>query len=126
MTKIFTLASILLLSAAWLQAQQYPNSGSTHTNSGKNKVVGCLAESNGGYVLTSTDGTVYHLQGDDSKLSAHVGHEVQLTGTTSAAGAGSAMSGSTSASGGDAAQQPTFQVQSLKHISKTCKTSSSK
>jgi len=54
------------------------------------------------------------LHGDTSKLSDHIGHEVQVTGTTSDA---SAASSNTSQSGA----QPTLTVEKFKHISKTSK-----
>jgi hypothetical protein len=66
------------------------------------------------------NGTTYQLQGNTSKLSAHVGHEVQITGSTSS---GSAASSPTSSSQ-SAGTQPTLMVQSFKHIAKTCKSGS--
>lgn len=126
MTRTLLLACTLICSAAWLLAQGYPSqSGSSQTGSaaaGQTTVQGCLQGSNGTYTLTDKSGTTYQLQGDTSKLSAHVGHEVQVTGTTSAAGATSSSMGSQA--GG--AQQPTLTVQSMKHISKTCKSSTGK
>jgi Protein of unknown function (DUF5818) len=45
-------------------------------------VKGCLQGSHGNYTLMADNGTTYQLQGDTSKLSAHIGHEVQITGST--------------------------------------------
>jgi hypothetical protein len=121
------LALTLVLSALWLQAQdQYGSqAGSGQTGNaaaGQTTVQGCLQGSNGNYTLTDKSGTTYQLQGDSSKLSAHVGHEVQITGKTSGVGATSSAVGSQS--GGT--QQPTLTVQSMKHVSKTCKSATSK
>jgi hypothetical protein len=128
MPKTLMLAISLLVSVAWLQAQsQYPQTGSSQTgssaSSGQATIQGCLQGSDGNYTLTDKSRTTYQLQGDTSKLSAHVGHEVQITGsTTSAAGATSPTGGTTTS----ASQQPTLTVQNMKHISKTCKSASAK
>jgi len=126
MIKTFLLALSLLGSAAWIQAQsQYPqtqsppaSSSQTGANaSGQATVKGCLQGSDGNYTLTADNGATYQLQGDTSKLSEHVGHEVQITGSTTS---GSAASSSTSSSQSAGTQQ-TLMVQSFKHISKSCK-----
>jgi Protein of unknown function (DUF5818) len=75
-------------------------------------VEGCLSGSNGSFTLTDKNGMAYQLTGDTAKLSEHVGHEVKITGTSSASGS----SASTSSASGQ-----TLQVTSMKHISKTCK-----
>ena len=99
MTQAWTLAFTLLLSAAWLQAQQYPQTGSSQsgsTTSGQATTVqGCLQGSNGNFTLTDNMGMTYQVQGDTSKLAEHVGHEVQITGASSTASsaAGSASRG---------------------------------
>jgi Protein of unknown function (DUF5818) len=135
MSKTLMLALALLLSAAWLQAQeQYPQAGSSQTGataSGQTTVQGCLQGSDENYTLTDKSGTTYQLQGDTSKLSAHVGHEVQITGTTSGASAASpsAGAGTTNPTTGTptaGAQQSTLTVQNMKHISKTCTSASPK
>src|SRR5438874_13839327 len=127
MAKTFLLAISLLVSAAWVQAQsQYPQTGSSQTGasaSGQTTVQGCLQGSDGSYTLTDKSGTTYHLQGDTSKLSAHVGHEVQITGSTTSASTATSPTAGTATS---ASQQPTLTIQSMKHISKTCKSASTK
>jgi len=127
MARTFLLAISLLASAAWLQAQsQYPQTGSSQKGasaSGQTTVEGCLQGSDGNYTLTDKNGTSYQLQGDTSKLSAHVGHEVQITGSTTSAS--SATSPTTGTPAG-ATPQPTLTVQNMKHISKTCKSASPK
>jgi Protein of unknown function (DUF5818) len=135
MFKALMLALALLLSTAWLQAQeQYPQAGSNQkeaTASDQVTVQGCLQGSDGNYTVTDNSGTTYQLQGDTSKLSAHVGHEVQITGTTSGAGAtnpnaGAGTTNPTTGTPTAGAQQSTLTVQNMKHISKTCKSASPK
>jgi hypothetical protein len=127
MTKTFLLALSLLVSAVWVQAQsqypqtQNPQTGTSQTESsasGQTTMKGCLQGSDGNYTLMADNGTTYQLQGDTSKLSAHVGHEVQITGSTTS---GSAASSSPTSSSQSAGTQQTLTVQSFKHISKTCK-----
>jgi hypothetical protein len=112
MYKTLLLSLALLCSAAWLQAQAYPQSAPTHTT-----VQGCLQGSDGNYTLTADNGTMYQLTGNTAELKDHVGHEVQITGTTS----GSSAEASAQASSTGATQAATLAVKSMKHISKTCK-----
>jgi len=116
MIKMVMLAVVLLASTAWLQAQQYPPDSSKQTGSSQNKVEGCVQGADGNFTLTDSSGTTYQLQGDTAKLTEHVGHEVLITGSTS----GGASDSANSASAG-AASQPTLNVKSVKHVSKTCK-----
>src|SRR5437764_10847331 len=124
MYKILMLSLVLLVSAAWLNAQTYPQSDASQTAgqtmSGQTTVEGCLQGSNGNYTITDNKGTMYQLSGDTSKLNDHVGHEVQITGTSSAA---AASSNSGAASGGT---QQSLDVKNIKHISKTCKSGMAK
>jgi hypothetical protein len=125
MTKILLLALALLIPAALLQAQDASQTGSSQTGtsaSGQTTVQGCLQGSDGNYTLTDKSGTTYQLQGDTKKLSGHVGHEVQITGSSSGTGATSSAMG-TQAGG---TQQPILTVKSMKHISKTCQSSTGK
>jgi len=113
----YLLLSILLLSACWIVAQDSTQtSGQTGSNSsgGNTTVQGCLSGSNGNYMLTDKNGATYQLTGDTAKLSAHVGHEVRITGTAGS----SAATGAMGAQGSNASQ--TLSVTSMKHISKTC------
>ena len=122
MQRMFLLVLILLCSAAWLQAQdQYPQhpptgSGQTEGASGRTLVEGCLQGSNGSFTLIASSGMTYQLQGDTSKLSKHVGHEVQITGSPSKSSAGGSTS-ETSPGG----SQPALSVEKVKHISESCK-----
>jgi len=129
MSNRFLLILTVLLFATFMVAQgqyesqsgqsQTSNPGSTQA-SGQSTIEGCLQGSGDSYTLTDTaSGKTYQLQGDTSKLSAHSGHEVRLTGKSS--GDSGSASGMTSSSG---TSQPTFVVSNLKHISSTCKSSS--
>jgi uncharacterized protein DUF5818 len=138
MPKTLMLAAVLLLSAAWLQAQQDPNAGSSPSSSAPSsssqsdmskgssdaggQVEGCLQGSNGNFTLTDNSGTTYTLAGDTSKLTEHVGHEVRIKGTTSGAGASGASAGAGASAGGG----QTLTVESVKHVSKTCKSAGGK
>jgi hypothetical protein len=135
MPKTLKLAAVLLLSAAWLQAQQYPQTGSSPSSaaptsssqadssqsgsSSSQTVEGCLQGSAGNFTLTDNAGTTYQLAGDTSKLTEHVGHQVQIKGSTSGASPAGATAG---AAGG----QQTLTVESIKHVAKTCKSASNK
>ncbi|HVP64703.1 MAG TPA: hypothetical protein VMT82_07395 [candidate division Zixibacteria bacterium] len=121
--------SVLLLATFMLAQGQYDSSssqqsGQSQTGSATSSptdttIEGCLQASGGNYTLTDdSSGKTYQLQGDTSKFSAHTGHQVRLTGTTSGPSS-SAASGMTSSS----SEQPTFVVSKLKHISTTCKAS---
>jgi hypothetical protein len=115
--------SLLLLAGSWATAQ----TSSAQTDQGYNQsatsagsqvtVQGCLSGSDGKYMLTDDQGKMYNLGGDTSKLADHVGHEVKITGTQGAA----ETSGESSGAMSNHSNQPTLEVTSMKHISKTCK-----
>jgi len=111
MRKAYLTAAIMLLSCAWVAAQnrpaadssqpsqqypstQQPDKSQTSTSGQEHaahSVEGCLGGAAGSYTLTDASGKTYQLTGDTSKLAEHVGHTVQVSGTedTSAAtGAG--------------------------------------
>ena len=119
MPKTLMLVLALLVSSAWLTAQEYPQTGASQTGNaaaGQNTIQGCLQGSNGSYTLTADSGTTYQLQGDTSMLSKHVGHEVQITGTPS--GAGRSEASPNAGAAGEAQQALT--VDNVKHVAKTC------
>src|SRR5258708_28319703 len=105
------LFTVLLLGTSWAAAQSYPKQETAGNSDAQKTVTGCLSSAGGTYTLTDKSGKTYQLAGDTSKLSEHVGHEVKITGTV-----GSASASSSAATGGE----PTLQVTSMKHISKTC------
>ena len=115
MTKILLLALTLLVPAAWLQSQatfQAGTAGSAHRT-----VQGCLQGSDGNYTITEKSGRTYSILGDMSKLTAHIGHEVQITGTSGPGAIGSGI-------GSDATgiDQPVLTVGQVRHISGACQT----
>ena len=129
MRQLVLLLSVLLLGACWAVAQDTssqtspssPSSGQSTSASaaGETTITGCLSGSNGSYTISDKNGTTYQLSGDTAKLSEHVGHEVKITGTTSAGSASPSSTGSTTGQASGASQQ-TLQVNSVKHVSKTC------
>jgi uncharacterized membrane-anchored protein len=126
MRHLLFLASILLLGLSWAVAQNttatsHKGYSQTETSAGsQTSVEGCLSSSAGKYMLTDKEGKMYELTGDTSKLSEHVGHEVKITGTESAA----TPSGATGAMNKESSEA-TLEVSSVKHISKTCKSGGS-
>lgn len=114
----------LLFCAIWVIAQTYPSqsSGQSSSQASNNEttVQGCLSGGpSGNYTITDSSGTTYLLAGDTSKLSEHVGHKVEIRGTASSASTNSSGSSKTPSSTG-MSNQPTLNVSSIKHISKTC------
>lgn len=116
---MFTLA--LLLSVAWLQAQQAsPSSDNMSQMSDKTSntttVQGCLKVSGGRYSITDSSGVTHQLTGYANKLKDHVGHQVEITGTPTTRTASTTETGTASS----AKQVPVIRVQSIKHIADTC------
>jgi hypothetical protein len=130
MRKTLTLIVMLLTFGFWAFAQSYPSqsdqSNQSQTSNAKQMVRGCLSGSGGSYTLTSDSGTKYQLSGDTSKLSDHVGHEVEITGTSSAASTASSSSSAMSnpSSGSNSNSEMTLNVSKIKHISPTCSSAS--
>ena len=134
MVQKLMLVLTLLFATTWLLAQDPSSQTSPSTSSsssssqtgmsgssgssGQTSVEGCLQGASGSYTLTDKSGTTYQLSGDTSKLAEHVGHEVQITGTTSGGAAGSSAS---SSSAGSSAGGQMLTVEKVKHVSKTCK-----
>jgi hypothetical protein len=116
MYKTLMLFLVMVTSAAWLQAQAYPQSSPTESP-GSKTVQGCLQGSGGSYTLTAENGTVYQLTGNTAELKDHVGHEVQINGTSS----GSSAVSPSSATEAGTSQQSTLDVKSMKHVATTCK-----
>jgi len=130
MRKMSLLAAVLLLSSAWVLAQnstppssdqnpstsapssaqqpaQQPDTSQTATGQ---SFEGCVGGSAGNYTLTDATGKTYQLAGDTSKLGDHVGHQVRITGDESG-GAGAAA-----AAGGSS----TITVKKVKLLSSSC------
>ena len=142
--KTLTMSSLILCGALAL-AQQSPKqttnpdqtsnsnatshqSHQTQTNQTGNsdkqtKVTGCLAGAAGSYTISDKSGQTYQLSGDTSKLSEHVGHKVEITGTAMAAGENPTGDKGKSSGAGSMSSGPTLSVSSIKHISEKCEQS---
>ena len=129
MRKWSLVTAILLLSSAWLVAQnsstpptvpdnsqatqQQPDKSQTSAppmgadHSAQN-IEGCISGSAGAFTLTDATGKTYQLAGDTSKLADHVGHSVQISGTEEAGGAAAAGA------------PTTFNVKKVKMLSASC------
>ncbi len=103
-----------------------PSAGQMTPSTSANSVTvdGCLAGSGSSYTLKDkTSGVTYQLAGDTAKLAPHVGHELQLTGTTSTGSASATAGGATSATPTASAgggSSPTLNMMSGKVLSNTC------
>lgn len=86
--------------------QTATQAGKDAANAATGNVEGCVGGSAGNYTLTDSSGKTYQLAGDTSGLADHVGHDVKVSGATSAA----------SAAGGT----PTITVKKVKMVSATC------
>lgn len=116
MYKTLMLLLMLLVSAAWVQAQAYPQAEPTQSTAAAGHMIveGCLSGgTDGNYKLILDNGTTYQLTGKTAELKDHVGHEVQITGKTASSSMASSSAG--------ASQQAVLEVKSMKHLSKTCK-----
>jgi uncharacterized protein DUF5818 len=86
MQKFFTLLALLAALAflpTRLQAQDTGDSGQSNEPSANTaSATGCLqaGAKAGSFMLTSEDGTVYHLRSKSVDLNEHVGHTVTVTG----------------------------------------------
>jgi hypothetical protein len=124
MKRLLLLLSVLVLGVSWAAAQyssgQSPNSESAGQSNaaGETTTQGCLNGANGSFTLTDKDGNSYQLAGDTAKLSKHVGREVKVTGTAESASSPNPGGTATGTSANGASR--TLQVNSVKHISKTC------
>ena len=117
-------------SAASQSSGSQVGSAESQSSGSETTIRGCLNSSGGSYTLTDASGTTYQLQGDSSKLSAHVNNEVEIKGTASgasAAGSTSPSAGSSASTGaasstGSAAGSQMFNVTKVKKVSGTCST----
>jgi hypothetical protein len=103
-------------------------SSQSSSDSSAQKIEGCLSQTASGFALADASGTNYTLTGDTSKLSSHVGEQVEVKGMPASGSAASssapssdssaASAGASGASASSAGQS--FTVQSVKKIAKTC------
>jgi Protein of unknown function (DUF5818) len=97
------------------QTSQSEQTGNTKTNeNGEHKLKGCVQSQGGQYALETKKGKMIALTGQD--VSAHVGHEVAVTGTWA-----KASNADMSQSSAGTAGEHTFNVTDVKMISDTCK-----
>jgi hypothetical protein len=106
MKKIFSLVAAILLSAAWVVAQDSAQAGSstssqTASSASEMTIQGCLSGSAGSFTLTDTAGKSYQLQGDTSKLTDLVGKQVSMKGTQTATASAKTPSGGTASANTD-------------------------
>jgi hypothetical protein len=149
MKKLLPLIAALLLSAVWAFAQDSAQAGSstssqTASSESETTIEGCLAGSSGNFTLTDNAGKTYQLQGETSKLTDQVGHNVRIkgtqaatasattpsgdtasastgnTGSTASAGAANKPADSESSSSATASAAVQFNVKSVKKLSDTC------
>jgi len=99
--------------------------GSQASTSGSEQTIqGCLSQGANGFTLADASGTSYNLTGDTSKLSSHVGEQVEVKGTPSSSAASSTNpSSNPSAAAPSSSAGQNFDVKSVKRISKSCSTS---
>src|SRR5579864_889262 len=152
MRKLLLSGLLLLVCSAWMAAQTSTSQASSTpsgtsassqtsdqssgtsgsmsgSNSSQSSIEGCLSGSTGNYTLADNSGTTYNLQGDDAKLSKHVGEEVEVKGSVGSASsspAGASPSSSSSSSSSATSAGKTFNVTSVKKISSTCSSGKSK
>jgi len=69
---------------------------------------------------TAGAGTPYRLDADESKLSPHAGHKVEVTGTIEESSSASSSSAAGSATSTAAMSSPRLKVDSVKMVSSTC------
>ncbi len=100
MRKTLMITLVVLVSTAWLAAQ---DSGQMGKSPGMATIQGCLSSSGGHYQVTDSGGKVYQLSYDPNKLAHHVGHEIKVTGMVDTSGA-----------------QPVVKVKTLTHIADSC------
>ena len=86
------------------------------TTSGMTTIQGCLQYTKRHYVLTDSTGTEHQLSGNTNKLKAHIGHEIEVTGTEGTQSHNTTMQGAASSTH----EVPVLKVSSLKHVADTC------
>jgi hypothetical protein len=107
--------------------QSAQSSMGSQSDSSAQKIEGCLSQTASGFALADASGTTYNLAGDTSKLSSHVGEQVEVKGTpasgsaaSSAAPSSDSSAASAGASGTPSSAGQSFTVQSVKKIAKSC------
>jgi hypothetical protein len=93
---------------------------STQRSGGNETFRGCLSKEGAEYYLTTLGANQgrYELTGDTTKLAAHVGHEISVTGSVQ--NTGPASQSSTMSGGGNTSSAGTIALEKFHHISGTC------
>ena len=124
MKKVPPWLPLICLAAVLCAAQEVSNSGAVGQNTtsqsgnpnANQTISGCLSKSGGNYILTDAQsGTVYTLTGNTDQLSAHIGHQVEITGQPGQSGTANANVNPGSATSGSAGQI-SFQVSAVQHL----------
>jgi len=107
---------VILLVAPAVALAQSGTAQERTVSRGQQIIQGCLSGSSHDYRLTTHDGTVHLLIGDNSELSTHVGQYVQLAGARDNNRDASASSDEATAHG-----MRFFEVQNLLRSEGTCR-----
>ena len=142
--KIGTLAAIGLATVASVAAQQPPAPAAAPASPGQVVITGCVqrtaqlptgtsgtaaaAPDATKFILTkaspATDATAtpktYRLDAEESALTAHVGHKVEITGTLDAAKPAAAVAGDPAPPAAAAASPSKLKVASVKMVAASC------
>jgi hypothetical protein len=113
--KILLLTLVVLISAAWLQAQDSGQMSSK--SSSPTSIEGCLKFADGHYRLTDSTGTVYQLSNEANKLTHYVGQQIKVTGMMGVRTVDTTVQGTEST----AKEQSVFKVKTVTHVADTCK-----
>jgi hypothetical protein len=109
-------ALLPLLLASWSSAQQAQTGQAAAKTTGAATMQGCLSSSSGQYYLTDSSGVKHQLSGNDNKLKAQVGHEVEITGKPSVKTEASTSYGAASS----AEEIPVVEVKTVKRLADAC------
>jgi hypothetical protein len=139
MKKLMLVLAALACSGLCAFGQSYPDaspasgqsagtpSARASSGSATTTVDGCLSSAGGSFTLRDkTSCTSYNLTGDTAKLGKHVGHEIQVTGSTSSAATASSDSGMNSSASQTASNNAsgmdgqTLRVASVKMVAASC------
>jgi hypothetical protein len=120
--KLFLLTLVMLLSTICLEAQDAAGAKMT----GPTMLVGCLAYTNGNYLLTDKSGNIYQLSSNNPNIfTHHVGHQIKVAGKAVAPASNSRTRDTAMQSASSSARdQRVFQVRSVTPISDTCESNS--
>lgn len=119
MTKARPLCLAILLCVPCLgtpqQGQQTLSNPNASAPAGET-LEGCVQRSRGEYTLTDANGVLHHLSGG-SKMQQHIGHEVQMFGTSSVRTIDTTPPGGASS----AIEQRVFRIKSVKDLGLPCR-----